>query len=150
MKGAEWKKAGEVMPRKPTWVFFYHAETLQWYDSLFTGIWGFSSNPAPAVFLQKLRFHHERGLRAVVSECTHAERGGEVNVQQPEKNRTCWTGVCICWRQLSILFQLQTVQWNWGPWWAEPPRPYSDCHHHTVPRVSHTATDCLYITLWAV
>lgn len=70
------------MPHKPTWVFSYHYETLQWYDSLLTGIWGFSSNPAPAVFLQKLCFHHRRGLHAVVSECAHTERGGKVNTQQ--------------------------------------------------------------------
>lgn len=38
---------------------------------------------------------------------------------------------------LHDLFQLQTVQRNWSAWRAEPPWPYSNSHHHTVPRVSY-------------
>lgn len=94
------------MPHKPTWVFFCHYETLQWYDSLLTGIWGFSSNPAPAVFLQKLCFHHRRGLHAVVSECPHTKRGGKVNTLQlinplKAENSRCWVKFGLArWRQL--------------------------------------------------
>ena len=55
-----------------------------------------------------------------------------------------WTEF-ICWKMPVVnsadLHQLQTVQWNRSTGRAEPTRPHSDSHHHTVSRVrtgSHT------------
>lgn len=168
MKGPLWVARGE---KKKSWhsntrsanmgVFFFYYETLWWYASLLTGIWGFSSNPAPAVFLQKLCFHHRRGLHTVVPERTHTKRGGKVN----KSGSVSWWSKsleCIKYSNLILsllrrkthlsklnlylldddywcLFQLQTVQWNWSAWWAEPPWPYSNSHHHAVPGVSYAA-----------
>ena len=83
--------------------FFYYDETLWWYVSLLTGIWGFSSNPAPAVFLQKLCFHRWRGLHTVVSECAHAHRGGEVRTPI----RYTWN----TWTNVFVALQINCVVW---------------------------------------
>lgn len=51
--------------------------------SLFIGVWGFSSDPPPAVFLQKLRLRQWWDLPAVVPQRAHAHRGAEVPPQPP-------------------------------------------------------------------
>lgn len=59
------------------------------FASLSTGVWGFSSDPTPAVFLQKLRVHHRRGLRVLVPQRAHTERGGEVSTARSLKKKRC-------------------------------------------------------------
>lgn len=68
-----------------------------------TGVWGFSSDPTPAVFLQKLRVHRRRGFRALVPECAHTERGGEVSTTQKQSHSNSETVSCFIPYVLTVL-----------------------------------------------
>lgn len=114
------------------------------FASFWTGVWGFSSDSTLAVFLQKLRVHHWRGLRVLVPQRAHTERGGEVSTARSQRNALQMPGCvspCVFTGFVFVsllLRQLQAVQWNWSAGRAEPSQPGPHRHHYAVPRVSST------------